>query len=725
MKSRFEGYMDVTFRDVPYQYVIYRTENFVYEEGLVDGRWVSLFYNSSGHVAGHNEIVRPKHYVPEKVHCPEAFEIVLDGQSINNNLEWEHTEREKKDGKISVHITLRHTKRPVRVHVVTVLDGTLAIERRIDIENCADHSAALSAFAPLSGCVEIADYKRGFYPAFNTDYEQSIWRVGYFDGTQQANEGNFRWRDLYTDGMSIFGRNRGRRYRHPMCVLNNKITGAYLMLQFAWSGGYAFEFEYAHDWNTSSTLCVKAALDSAAPMRVIAPGETWKGPEIHFGMCFGGLDEIVNGMNHHIRNVVLPKDEDKRELVVVGMGAEYNMDVPHTKAMLDYAADIGAEAFFLDAGWFVEPGVEVSGEWERWNGMVGEWKFNPNRYTNGIQEIINYAHEKNILFGVWMEPERIGKLCSIYNKHQDWVLRGRDGKPNDVGYLNLAIPECAQWIEDEATKLIGDNNLDFFRLDFNVNWPMYIGTVEVDGYIENTFVRQNQAIYRIFENLRKKFPHVIFENCASGGARTDIGMIKNFYHTWVTDWQIQPNAFRITNGMTMALPPEHINRMMGGQHSYMFGDFMTMLRSLMFTQFSVCNIRSEIDGMNTNDRHVEEIARYVKLYKQFIRPFIKASDVYHHTPELPGDPPKGCGILELASESGDRGILGVFRLADPCEDTVCVRLRGLDPSKRFHVYSDNKRCSYDVEGWKLCDEGIHISISGQLSSEFMTFEAIN
>ena len=92
-----------------------------------------------------------------------------------------------------------------------------------------------------------------------------------------------------------------------------------------------------------------------------------------------------------------------------------------------------------------------------------------------------------------------------------------------------------------------------------------------DGYVENGYWRYYEALYAIYERLRARFPDVIFENCAGGGGRTDIGMVRRFSHTWVTDWQIAPRSFTITNGMTMALPPEYVDRLIGGQSGHIDG----------------------------------------------------------------------------------------------------------------------------------------------------------
>ena len=726
MKSQFAGFMDVVLFDVPYSYIAYRTENFVYEEGLVDGRWVSLYYNAAGYIGASNELTRPYHMSPKQFVEPEAFDIVFNGQSINFGLVWEDTKIDRSDKRIVAHVILRHDKQNARVHIITTIDGTCAMQRVVGVENLSSKPAAISAFAPISGGVLTTGYKPSFNP-MRPDLNESIWKIGYFAGTtEQGTEGDFRWRDLTTEGVFISGRYRNKRYRHPMAILHNVKAGQYFMVQLGWSGGYRFDFEYNFTWQSMPMLNMRIGLDSPAPMRVLQPDELWMGPEVHFGMTFGDLDTMINGMHCHLRNIMLPKQANLRERVVLGMGAEYCMDVPHTKAGIDYAAAIGAELFFLDAGWFVEPGVEVRGEWALWNQAVGTWEFHKDRYPNGIREIRDYCHDRNILFGVWMEPERIGKMSSIYEKHQDWLMRNNDGKINTDGLLNLAIPECAKWVENEITRIVGENELDFFRLDYNTHWPNYVGSTEIDGYLENTFVRAGQAVYGIFERLREKFPKVIFENCASGGGRTDVGMVKNFYQTWVSDFQQMPNAFKITNGMTMALPPECINRMIGGQHSYVSGDFTMGMRGLMFTQMSICHIMTdELDHYQTNPKHIAEIRHFVNLYKNFVRPMLPESEIYHHTPEISGSPATGFGILELDAQDNRKGMLGVFRLADPCDDQVTVHLKGIDKSCTYRVTSDNNRRSYTMEGWQMADEGIRIHLDSALTSELITYEAID
>ncbi len=59
-------------------------------------------------------------------------------------------------------------------------------------------------------------------------------------------------------------------------------------------------------------------------------------------------------------------------------------------------------------------------------------------------------------------------------------------------------------------------------------------------------------------------------------------LARRFSHTWVTDWQIAPRAFTIINGMTLALPPEYVDRLLSGQNGHLAADLDFQTRLLLF-----------------------------------------------------------------------------------------------------------------------------------------------
>ena len=228
--------------------------------------------------------------------------------------------------------------------------------------------------------------------------------------------------------------------------------------------------------------------------------------------------------------------------------------------------------------------------------------------------------------------------------------------------------------------------------------------------------------YGIYDRLRARFPNVIFENCAGGGGRTDIGMVRRFGHTDVTDWQIAPRSFSITNGMTMALPPEYVDRLLGGQTGQSTAEFDFQARQLLFMQPKFGFLYPI--GSQPNPIFMKRTKHWIELYKNFVRPYIDTSRIYHHTPEISGLDPHGWGVIELVSEDRTKGICGLFQLSAPTQPEYELRLRGLDVSRRYRVTFDNSGQTSVVDGFLLMEQGITVRLEGALTSELLVLEAV-
>ena len=179
----------------------------------------------------------------------------------------------------------------------------------------------------------------------------------------------------------------------------------------------------------------------------------------------------------------------------------------------------------------------------------------PALSPEGLKPFRDRAHAAGLLWGLWMDAERVGNESRVAKDHPDWLAMNYDGKREIGGLLDLTNPDAAKWMEEQINRVIEENELDFFRLDYNTDPGR--GTRTSRMVSSKTAIGDITKRCTVFmSRLRARFPRVIFENCAGGGARTDIGMVRRFNHTDITDWQIAPRSFMITNGMTMALPPE-------------------------------------------------------------------------------------------------------------------------------------------------------------------------
>ncbi len=687
------------------QTATYRTGLAVYEESLIKGRFVGRGWNGSGYIPYYDGRIDPAAHP-----APQAFWLEIDGQLLASEWEWGGFDKSgTPSSRLQTIITLKHSIRPVTLKVCTKLDGTAILTRWIEITNTGTSPAALSTCATWSGVMQAVNRWRSHLGESGLP----LYSVGYFENPHWGNEGDFQWHDLPAVGYRVEGRYRRDRHRHPWFVLRNNATGEHFIGQLAWSGGYLFDFDLSADTSDPvARLAFRAGPDAPAPQRVIAPGETVRCPEMHLGMVFGDLDSAIQTMHDHLRgSVFLPQPRGRGGWVESGIGPEVEITADQVNHAIDTAADVGAEVFFVDASWYAPPG----GNW--WK-TVGDWTVNRQRFPDGVKPFRDRAHSKGMLWGLWMDAERIGPESEPAKQHPDWITRGYDDREIG-GMLDLTNPQAAQWMEAAIAGVIEANELDFFRLDYNTHG---VGRIRSGEFIESHFWRYYEAQYGIYERLRARFPDLILESCAGGGGRTDIGMVRRFSHTWVTDWQIAPRSFSITNGMTMALPPEYVDRLIGGQSGYITADFDFQSRLLLFVRPTIGF--SKPLGADWNPHMLARMKHWVDIYKRFVRPFMNTGRIYHHTPCVGGPDPQGWGVLELASRDRTKAVCGIFQLCAPREPEYRLRMRGLDVARKYRVTFDNDGSTCEMDGVVLTKQGITLRLEGALTSELLLVEPV-
>lgn len=706
------AWSDVLLTDGPEPIVSYRTGWVVYEESLSKGQFVGRGWNGAGYINFYDGRLDPDEYP-----VPQAFRLEIDGQSLVTDWKWGGLNKlPSVNGNSQTEITLEHAIRPVTVKVCTKLDGTAVITRWLEITNRGTQPSALARVCPWSGVLRKTDRWRSHLEGTSLP----LYSLGYFESSRWGEEGDFHWHDMPEAGYSVDGRYRRGRYRHPMFMLRNNAMGELFIGQLAWTGGYSFDFDLDGEigerpGESAAALTFSAGPDAPSPLRVIAPGETVTTPQVHLGLVFGDLDAAVQAMHTHLRRSVFKKEARGRAAwVESGIGPELEITPEQVNHAIDVAAEGGAEVFFIDASWYAAP---LSNWWK----TVGDWNVDPRRFPAGLKPFRDKVHAAGMLWGLWMDAERIGEDSAVARQHPDWMAMNYDGERKIGGLLDLTNPEAANWMEGQIVRVIQEQQLDFFRLDYNTDPGRGIKTSR-DGFVENGYWRYYDTLYAIYDRLRTRFPDVIFENCAGGGGRTDIGMVSRFGHTDVTDWQIAPRSFTITNGMTMALPPEYVDRLLGGQDGQTAADFDFQARQLLFLQPKFGFLYPA--GASPNPVFMQRLKHWVDLYKNFVRPFIDTSLIYHHTPEISGLDPHGWGVLELASEDRARAICGLFQLSAPTRPEYELRLRGLDASRRYRVTFDNTGQSTVVDGFVLVEQGITVRLEGALTSELLVFEAV-
>ena len=302
-------------------------------------------------------------------------------------------------------------------------------------------------------------------------------------------------------------------------------------------------------------------------------------------------------------------------------------------------------------------------------------------------------------------------------------MLNRNGKPvADGRQLDVANPAVAAWMESEIARIIKKYDLDLFRLDYNTNVEEG-GNHLRDGFVENTLWRHVDALYAMFDRLQKQFPKVVFQNCAGGGGRLDLGIMHRFQDTELSDWLRAPRGLKILNGMTWILPPEILLRTFGTESEGVTSDadLVTQLRQVAMALPIFRGLSPSLEEFNPLERR--EVRDYVDLYKQVVRPVLRNCRVYHHTPLTPMMEGSPWVVLEYAAPDSQKALGWFFRTSESGDSTFRFMPRGLDLSRTYDVTFSNTGQTVEIPGFQLLQNGIPVRVEGNLTSELLIFRA--
>ena len=687
------------------RFFCYRTGMTVYEEMLEGTRPYAIGWGVSGYPPQTTTTGGVPRLDPHSYVSPDFFRIAIAGRELSGGYSFERFTVTDEDGVLHARLTLLHTATQLSVQVHTLLDGTRTLTRYLTLENRGTMPLELSRITVMGG---------GIAQGNSLPIDQAF-RLGYMMDSSGACEGDYHEIDLPRNTFSFGRTNYFERFRIPFFCLQNKMNGIVMCAQLGFSGAYTFRFQNCSVYG-GTFLSFTADVGSTAPVLVLDPAECFDTPYMHVCVLPGSKDDAFNDMNDHFR--IFNREFEKTGVLESGIGPEVDMSQEMVLAAVDRAADFGAELFYLDAAWYAPEHGESD-----WSGFCGTWEPETSRYPIGIEGIRDYARAKGLKFGLWVDCEKIGPRSVLWDADCPPKLRDYNGNYTIDGACRVAdisVPEGLVWAEQTICGLIERYDLDFFRLDSGAY--SFTSVMDHAGIPENRDLRYYANWYALFKRLRKKYPHVIFQNCAGGGARIDAGMLQPMSNTWITDQQVAPMSYRVINGCSMLLPMEYMVRGIGGQNVH-------IAASLEF-QLNVARFGNPVFSYHTpgwltmNETQSEKIKRMLMTYKNVIRPALPGCRVFHHTPVIDEHAPDSVGILELAAKDRTMSMIGVFTLTKPENPEFTVRFRGLSYDLLYEVSVNDIPVGH-LTGYALSESGFTVRIIGALDSKAIIARAVS
>jgi alpha-galactosidase len=302
-----------------------------------------------------------------------------------------------------------------------------------------------------------------------------------------------------------------------------------------WFGSLVYSGNWRVDFDKSANgeVQVVSGINFWDQDVTLKSGKVFTTPRMIVGYTEKGMEGVSLNLASFAREQILPKQHRNVVRPVLynsWYATTFDVNEEHQLALAKVAKEIGVEMFVIDDGWFKGRINDRSG--------LGDWTVDKNKFPNGLKPMIDKINAMGLDFGIWVEPEMVNPNSDLYRIHPDWVFhypnRTRHTGRNQL-MLNLAREDVYNYLYNCFHKLLKENNIKFIKWDMNKSLTDPGFPSAKVGEQRSVRIKYVENLYRLIGALRKEFPDVWFENCASGGARVDLGMLSRMDFNWISD----------------------------------------------------------------------------------------------------------------------------------------------------------------------------------------------
>ena len=299
------------------------------------------------------------------------------------------------------------------------------------------------------------------------------------------------------------------------------------ILRLGRGGHLMFAVESPNDWYWELGECAEGiylyaggadAYEHEWEVR-LRPGECYETPTV--ALAEGdSMDGVIGEMTKYRRHIAGGYAADEGLPVVFNDYMHLSWDNPtedRTKKMAPVAASLGADIYVIDCGWHNEEDGSVIYPY------VGAWRESKKRFPHGIRAAIDHIHTLGMKAGLWLEPEVVGQFCEeMIGFYPDDAWFSLDGRPVLVGgrrFLDFRCAAVRQYMDGVVDRIVQEYGADYLKFDYNQDCGS--GTDALGDKPGRGLELAAKAFFSWVEGIRKRYPALILEGCASGGQRLD------------------------------------------------------------------------------------------------------------------------------------------------------------------------------------------------------------
>ncbi|MBU1144693.1 MAG: alpha-galactosidase [Firmicutes bacterium] len=395
---------------------------------------------------------------------------------------------------------------------------------------------------------------------------------------------------------------------NPFIALKEKHTDEEVGACYGFSLLYSGNFEATLEVSPHSILRVLMGINSFDFSYLLEKEQTFVTPEAVLTYSDTGLSTLSQHFHDLVKKHIISKtwQNKVRPILINNWEATY-FDFSERKLLklARKAKNLGMELFVLDDGWFGKRNDDTS--------SLGDWVVNRAKLPSGISGIANKINKIGLDFGIWVEPEMVNPDSDLFRSHPEWAIQHPLRKPSlgrNQLILDLTNPDVRRYIIGFLTDLFQNANISYCKWDMNRNFSDVYSSYLPKKNQGSFFHLYTLGLYEILKEITSKFPNILFESCASGGNRYDLGMLYYMPQTWTSDNTDGIERLSIQYGTSFVYPLSTM-----GCHVSNIPNQQTLRKTPLETRFNTA-----IFGLLGYELDLTKLSRYEKkvIQKQVI-----------------------------------------------------------------------------------------------------------
>ena len=219
---------------------------------------------------------------------------------------------------------------------------------------------------------------------------------------------------------------------------------------------------------------------------------------------------------------------DKERMILLNSweGVYFDINQQGMAQMMQDIASMGGELFVMDDGWFGSKYQRNSD-----NAALGDWTVDSRKLPEGIEGLLRDAKKNGVKFGIWIEPEATNTTSELYEKHPEWIINAPKREPvtgrgGTQLMLDLGNPEVQDFVFG-----IVDNLMTKYPEIAYIKWDSNMGIQSAgSSYLtkdnqSHLYINYHRGFESVCQRIRAKYPDLVIQACASGGARANWGVL--------------------------------------------------------------------------------------------------------------------------------------------------------------------------------------------------------